>query len=201
MRTTVNSVPNTQYSNNQGYPPSVPLSVYRDLAAELQAAQSVVDTLSVKNQHLSQENQLLRQEIAKAVNSVMQLQQLISTQSTNSYNPQVYPTDNERSVNRQPSPQPQQTPKSQPRKQRVAAPKKIKINRAPSPEPTPEYYPMSEPVYIEEQEVRYYPYSNTQKAETNGWMLLVAILLIVITAFGAGYLIVRPLLANHNNSQ
>lgn len=201
MRTTVNSVPNTQYSNNQGYPPSVPLSVYRDLAAELQAAQSVVDTLSAKNQHLSQENQLLRQEIAKAVNSVMQLQQLISTQSTNSYNPQAYPTANERSVNRQASPQPQQTPKPQPRKQRVAAPKKIKINRAPSPEPTPEYYPMSEPVYIEEQEVRYYPYNSTQKAETNGWMLLVAILLIVLTAFGAGYLIVRPLLANHNNSQ
>ncbi|OKH55431.1 hypothetical protein NIES2101_03310 [Calothrix sp. HK-06] len=201
MRTTVNSVPNTQYSNNQGYPPSVPLSVYRDLAAELQAAQSVVDMLSAKNQHLSQENQLLRQEIAKAVNSVMQLQQLISTQSTNSYNPQVYPTDNERSVNRQASPQPQQTSKPQPRKQRVAAPKKIKINRAPSTEPTPEYFSMSEPVYIEEQEVRYYPYSNTQKAETNGWMLLVAILLIVLTAFGAGYLVVRPLLANHNNSQ
>lgn len=199
MRTTVNSVPNTQYSNNQGYAPSVPLSVYRDLAAELQAAQSVVDKLSVKNQQLSQENQLLRQEIAKAVNSVMQLQQLLSTQPTSSYNPQAYSTANVKSENHQPAPvQPQQTSKSQPRKPRPA-PKKIKINRAPQPEHAPEYYPMSEPVYIEEQEVRYYPYQ-TKKAETNGWMLLIAILLIVLTAFGAGYLIVRPLLANHNNS-
>lgn len=195
MRTTT-SVPNTQYSNNQGYPPSVPLSVYRDLAAELQAAQSVVDSLSAKNHLLNQENQLLRQEITKAVNSVMQLQQLLSATTTNSYNPQGYPTAN----NQQPSVQPQQNPKPQPRKQRTAAPKKIKVNRAPQPQPTPEYFPMAESVYIEEEEVRYYPYSHTQKAEGNGWMLLIAILLIVLTAFGAGYLIVRPLLANHNNS-
>jgi cobalamin biosynthesis Mg chelatase CobN len=169
--------------------------VYRDLAGELQRQQAVVDSLSAKNQQLSQENQLLRQEIAKAVNSVMQLQQLLSTQST-SYNSEVYSTAK---VNQSSSAQPQQTPKPQPRKQRAAAPKKIKINKAPKPEPTPEYFPVSEPVYIEEQEIRYYPY-HTQKPETNGWMLLVAILLIVFTAFGAGYLIVRPLLANHNNS-
>ncbi len=199
MRTSTNSVPNTQYSN-QGYAASVPLSVYRDLAAELQAAQSVVDSLSAKNHLLSQENQLLRQEIAKAVNSVMQLQQLLSTQSTNSYNPQAYQTANVKSTHQPSSVQPQQTPKPQPRKPRAVPQKKIKINRAPQSEPTPEYFPVSEPVYIEEQEVHYYPYRDTQKAETNGWMLLIAILLIVLTAFGAGYLVVRPLLANHNNS-
>jgi cobalamin biosynthesis Mg chelatase CobN len=197
MRTTTNPVPNAQYSNNQGYAPSVPLSVYRDLAAELQAAQAVVDSLSAKNQHLSQENQLLRQEIAKAINSVMQLQQFLSTTTTNYY-PEAYPTA---STNRSSSvQQPPQASKSQPRKQRPTVPKKIKINRAPQPEPVPEYFPMSEPVYIEEQEVRYHPYSQTEKAETNGWMLLVAIALIILTAFGAGYLIVRPLLANHSNS-
>ena len=199
MRTSANSIPNNQYSNNQGYTASVPLSVYRDLAAELQRQQAVVDSLSAKNQLLSQENQLLRQEIAKAVNSVMQLQQLLHTQSTTSYNPEVYPTANV-NAHQPPSPQPQQTIKPQPRKPRPVAPKKIKINRAPQPQPAPEYFPMAEPVYIEEQEVRYYPYSHTRKAEANGWMLLIAILLIVLTAFGAGYLIVRPLLAKHSNS-
>jgi cobalamin biosynthesis Mg chelatase CobN len=195
MRTTANSVPNTQY-NSQGYSPSVPLSVYRDLAAELQAAQGIVDSLSAKNQQLSQDNQILRQEIAKAVNSVMQLQQLLTTQATTNHNP-VHPTAFNKPISQSVAAQ-QQRGKSQQRK-RSAVPKKIKINRAPQHEMAPEYFPVSETVYIEEEEVRYYPYTH-QKAETNGWMLLIAILLIVLTAFGAGYLIVRPLLANNTDS-
>ncbi|MBF2063274.1 MAG: hypothetical protein IGS39_02400 [Calothrix sp. C42_A2020_038] len=191
MRTTANSVPNTQYSNNPGYSPSVPLSVYRDLAAELQAAQAMVDSLSAQNQQLSQENQILRQEIAKVVNSVIQLQQ--SIQPKTSYNPEVHSTANHNKQNYQP-------PVSQPRKPRpVASPKRTKVNRVQPPEATPDYFPVSEPVYIEEQEVRYYPYHH-QKPETNGWALLLAILLIVLTAFGAGYLIVRPLLAKSSGS-
>lgn len=193
MRTSANSVPNNQ-SSHQGYAPSVPLSVYRDLAAELQAAQGMLDSLTAKNQQLSQENQILRQEITKAVNSVMQLQQLVSTQPT-SYNPELHQTANFNKPHNQPASAPQQQNRSQPRKPRPA-PKRIKINRAPQPEQAPEYFPMSEPVYIEEQEVRYYPYGEP-KGEANGWTLLIAILLIVLTAFGAGYLVIRPLLANH----
>jgi hypothetical protein len=38
-------------------------------------------------------------------------------------------------------------------------------------------------------------------SDVSGWMLLVAILLIVLTAFGTGFLIVRPLLNNNNNNR
>ena len=45
------------------YPPSVPLYVYRELTAELQAIQSKLDVVTNHNQKLAQENQQLRQEI------------------------------------------------------------------------------------------------------------------------------------------
>jgi len=47
------------------YSPSVPLSVYRELAAELQAAEAMLDSCNAQNQHLAKQNQQLRQEISK----------------------------------------------------------------------------------------------------------------------------------------
>jgi len=44
------------------YSPSVPLNFYRELAAELQAAEAMLD-LQRPNQHLTKQNQRLRQEI------------------------------------------------------------------------------------------------------------------------------------------
>ncbi len=58
--TTSNKTPNTNYT----YSPSVPISVYRELAAELQAAEALLDSLNAQNQHLAKHNQKLRQEIA-----------------------------------------------------------------------------------------------------------------------------------------
>ncbi|MEL6167037.1 MAG: hypothetical protein AAFR37_26060, partial [Cyanobacteria bacterium J06628_3] len=59
---------------NQAYSASVPLSVYRELAAELQATQAAIHQLNQQNEHLAQENHVLRQEIAKTVNAVIHLQ-------------------------------------------------------------------------------------------------------------------------------
>lgn len=82
-------------TTNQNYSPSVPLSVYRDLAAELQAAQAKINALTAQNQQIVQENQLLRQEIAKAVQSVLHLQNLLDTssQSKSQYFPQTQVAD------------------------------------------------------------------------------------------------------------
>jgi hypothetical protein len=57
--------------------------------------------------------------------------------------------------------------------------------------------PGSETVFIEEQEVRYYPQSQSEGKGLNGWWLIVTIIFIMITGFAAGYLIVRPLFQNH----
>ncbi|NJL63506.1 MAG: hypothetical protein HC903_18825 [Methylacidiphilales bacterium] len=206
MRTTTNSVPNPQTASNQSYPPSVPLSVYRDLAEELQAAREMVNSLTLRNHQLSQENQVVRREIAKAVNSIIQLQQFVDvSESSAVYNPEAHVFSNfnhevkgtsatERPEVRTQKVYPPRTSASSP------TPKKIKINKPPHPEVIPDYFPINKPVYIEEQEVRYYsPKKKPGANETNGWMLLIAIVLIVVTAFGAGYLVVRPLLQNQSS--
>ncbi|MGJ5672945.1 MAG: hypothetical protein ACR9NN_04915 [Nostochopsis sp.] len=84
----------TPSTTTQHYSPSVPLSVYRDLAAELQAAQAKINALTAKEAQVTQENQLLRQEIAKAIQSVLQLQKLLdaSSQSKSQQVPQTQVT-------------------------------------------------------------------------------------------------------------
>lgn len=58
--------------------------------------------------------------------------------------------------------------------------------------PTIEMPVSPEPVYLEEQQVSYYPTSEEEKKIASGWWLVFCILLIIFTAFGTGYLIVRP---------
>ncbi|MFM7371027.1 MAG: hypothetical protein ACKO2Z_25220, partial [Sphaerospermopsis kisseleviana] len=69
------------------YSPSVPVSVYRELVAELQAVQAKLDVVTNHNQKLSQENQQLRQEINKLVQSCLELQKLIDSSAPSSHAP------------------------------------------------------------------------------------------------------------------
>jgi hypothetical protein len=205
MRTTTNSVPKTQPPTNQGYSASVPLSVYRELALELQDTQATMNSLFSQNQKLTQENQLLRQEINKAVESIMQLQKLADPLA--SYNQQLYTPvnfDRENQIN-QPVTEANRTRNfsSNPQQQKVYRPRKSPNSSAPKkpfhPEPISEYFSVPESVYIEEQEVRYYPSRKKEPPEANGLVLIIAIALIIVTAFGAGYLVVRPFLEHRSN--
>ncbi|MBF2007338.1 MAG: hypothetical protein IGS49_18215 [Chlorogloeopsis fritschii C42_A2020_084] len=187
MRTVNNSV----YTHNksttaQAYSPSVPLSVYRELAAELQAAQAKMDALTARNHHLVQENQLLRAEIAKTVQSVLHLQNLLDTPTqTQSHYHQVSRS----------APDIKSDPK---RQANVKHPRQ----QAPRPRPSvaytemeiPDY--MSAPIFVEGQEVVAYPFSQPEPGEINNWLLWIAIALIIFLGFGAGYLVVRPFFAN-----
>jgi hypothetical protein len=58
-----------------GYAPSVPISVYRELATELKTTQAMVDALTRQNQQLTRQNKLLRHEIHRFVQSAEQLAQ------------------------------------------------------------------------------------------------------------------------------
>ncbi|MDJ0798294.1 MAG: hypothetical protein QNJ51_15990 [Calothrix sp. MO_167.B12] len=186
----IQNQPSSTHDNN--YSPSVPLSVYRDLAAELQATQAKLNTLAAKNQKLAQENHLLRQEIAKVVKSVLHLQKWGNISDDNA--PVTNPNKSH-----QTSPSP------------ATSPTNYQTSKLPNPPTEPPSYtqdssfippvvemPISpEPVFIEEQEVSYYPTSE-EKTAMNGWWLVFCILLIIFTAFGTGYLIVRPLFQNHS---
>ncbi|MFM7370013.1 MAG: hypothetical protein ACKO2Z_19930, partial [Sphaerospermopsis kisseleviana] len=55
-------------------------------------------------------------------------------------------------------------------------------------------FPVSEPMYIEEQEVHYYLPLESESRGLNGWWLFFTIVFIMIGGFSAGYLIVRPFL-------
>ena len=58
------------------YAPSVPMTVYRELAAELRANQAVIDSLNSRNQQLLEQNQRLKQEIHNVVQATLSLGQV-----------------------------------------------------------------------------------------------------------------------------
>lgn len=195
MRTSTGSIhSHTSTANPKAYSPSVPLSVYRDLAGELQAAEAMLDAITAQNKQLVQENQLLRQEITKAVQSFLHLQKLVDTSEAASYNQTPRASGD---LNSQTSQRVNQV-RQQQRVSRVHSPVVPEVPNADfqksdfSPPIVSMIPPIPEPVFIEEEEVRYYPHNESEPKEVSAWSLVIAILLIIVTAFGVGYVIVRP---------
>ncbi|MCV3214256.1 hypothetical protein OGM63_12160 [Plectonema radiosum NIES-515] len=188
MRTSTGSIhTDTSTANPKAYSPSVPLSVYRDLAGELQAAEGMLDALTAQNKQLVQENQLLCQEITKAVQSFLHLQNLVDTSTTANHSQIPHACFDLKSQTSHPG-------NEVPQQQRIsrlyspAVPENVRHDLGSS------YFspPIPEPVFIEEEEVRYYPHSEPEPKEVSAWSLVIAVLLIILTAFGVGYVIVRP---------
>lgn len=71
------------------YAPSVPMTVYRELAAELRANKAVIDSLNDRNQQLLQQNQLLKREIHNVVQAASSLSQAAGIPAP--ANPQNFP--------------------------------------------------------------------------------------------------------------
>jgi hypothetical protein len=196
MRTTIGSVHrNSPTPTTQAYPPSVPLSVYRELSAELQAAQARLNALTTQNQQLAQENQLLRQEIIKVVESFSHLQNFAGSHTTPNYHQATQASNGVKSTAKVPVTQ-------APPRQQVAHPRPPVVSKAPPEKShrqnfsTPvmeRNFPTQEPVFIEGQQVSYYSTTESDAKGLNGWWLIITILLIMLTAFSAGYFVVRPL--------
>ncbi|WP_088893036.1 hypothetical protein [Leptolyngbya ohadii] len=71
---TQNPVPqNPTASAQTSYAPSVPISIYRELAAELDATRALLETVHTENQQLKQQNHQLREEINRLVQSALNL--------------------------------------------------------------------------------------------------------------------------------
>ena len=179
------------FKNN--YSPSVPISVYREATAELEATQLKLESLKVHNEQLTQQNQKLRIEIEKVVNSAIQLQEALNTAQSAAH--QVVP------------PQTPSFPNSQSNFNTVSSNYLSSSFKVDSPEilssspslpftePQPKEPDFPEHLFTEEpDENRYSKLSNsTQLSNLNGIWLVVAVFLIVVAAFGAGYLVVRPI--------
>ncbi len=186
MRTVTGSVySNTPTAHNPVYSASVPLSIYRDLAADLQAQHTTINELTFHNKQLVQENQILRQEIAKTVQSVLHLQKLLDSQNAATYRqvPHSYP-DLSRETNL-----PVTDSHLYQQRQASSSPFIPPVNEILT--HTPETF------FIEEEEVDYYSPSDPETIDVSGWKLVVTILIIILMGFGAGYLIVRPFFDQH----
>lgn len=188
---------NNSSSNSNNYSPSVPISLYREVTAELQSAQAMLDSLKTHNQQLLQQNQELRREVETVVQASVYLQQAVnSAQSvTQTGMPQMPPVNRfnlsaasprlaslplqaNHSVSEEPSPV----------AQTVAFP-------FPTAEPEPQAPAIPEKLFTEVPETPYRLRTQPKKAsDLSGLWLAIAIFLIVIAAFGAGYIVVRPLL-------
>ncbi|MCG5056491.1 MAG: hypothetical protein KA714_00305 [Limnoraphis sp. WC205] len=191
------------------YSPSVPISLYREVTAELQASKTTLNSLKTQNQQLVQQNQQLRRELENLTQAAIQLQQAINTaQKVNHPGlPQQQQTHHleipnfsqhhttSSSSNFVELPLSKTVARSSPQEDLEAKYTNLKPQ---SPATPPENQPFKreipEKLFTEEPEARLRPTSETQRAELNGFWLVVSIALIVLVAFGAGYWIVRPLL-------
>jgi hypothetical protein len=180
-------------STTATHPPSVPLYVYRELATELQATQAQLDALTAKNQQLAQENQYLRQEITEVVQAFAHLQKLVDSPRVDQVGSSQLPRNNQEVKKPTPPPSKEARPRPQSRPRPPEAPK-ASTRRPDFSVPVLEIGSnVPETIFIEEQPVRYYPSMATRTKEFSGWWLIITIVLTMLTAFGAGYLIVRPL--------
>jgi hypothetical protein len=151
------------------YAPSVPISLYREVSAELQSTQTTMAALKKQNQQLIHQNQQLRQEIDRVILSVAQMRQ--SVVNLPAINLEL----------------PTEVPHIEVMPAAIPLTHNFKGNASPSPL-------ISDVLVTEQAPLRRKIQAEKSPTEQNGWWLGLVILLIVITAFGTGFLIVRPLL-------
>lgn len=186
----------TGQASGNNYSASVPISVYREATAELQATQIKLESLKVHNEQLIQQNQKLRREIEKVVNSGIHLQEALNEAQlatqvahppliSSFHNSQIginNPTSSNSYFNSDVEPNSQEN--------LLASSPSLPFSDSPSTEPD-----FPEHLFTEESDQhRYSPFSSAQISELNGIWLVVAFCFIVIAAFGAGYWVVRPIL-------
>lgn len=176
-------------TSSAGYSPAVPISVYREVVAELQAAKTAMEAIKTENQKLAQQNQQLRQEIEKTVQAALQLRKF-----SNAIQPPAAPrvdlTVEEPTF---------QIPVMPARMLAEPAVESIPLHLELKPLESfasPHDKAIEEKLVIEQDSKprRKIKPEKDSFIELNGWMLAVVIGLIVVSAFGAGFLLVRPLL-------
>ena len=153
---------------------SVPIPVYRELAAELQATRVMLEALNTQNQQLSQQNQQLRQEVGRVVQLGSNLRHWVESAPAPVAEP-IQPI------------RPTASPKSTAEATAIAA--KLRDSAL-----------ISDELFTEEGLLEEgLPLSRSESKPTkdfNGLWLTLTILLIIVTAFGAGFLLMKPFLSN-----
>lgn len=244
MQANVVSKPTTSQS---GYQASVPVTVYRELAAELQSAQAKLSFFHLQNEQLTKQNHMLLQEFEVIAQSTDRVQAILTQSNLPDAKlsevlagmraaSQVNPAPSRSNLQPQgrppaSNPRPTDKPATQvsPRKaavQQTTNAIQEAISRArqlatdSAPQPSSElvsgenlYYdssfasfdtpiPTQTPKVLPKLEIREEISSRPLRIESmeeskestglSGWVLTITIVAIVLTSFGAGYLLMRP---------
>jgi uncharacterized membrane protein len=150
----------------------------------------MVDSLNAKNQDLTLQNQKLRQEIYRFAQSAIALNSLVDPSPAAVNSPRATPAAATRT-----RPDPPETANLHPSPEEAATAADIAA-RLRSPDSASEF----EELFTEVPEHAHLP-AEKKPRDLGGLWLTITILLIMVTAFGAGFLLVRPLLptSNHTN--
>ncbi len=171
----------TQNGANNGQPPTqpptpsptVPLTVYRELAAELQATKALMDSLHNQNQTLTQQNQQLHRELERIGQSVVSIQQIASSLNPN----WGTPTDADRMD-----------------AEAIAARIRPGTTRGHQPRLNGSTEDgLSSDLFTEQGSLPHKSNASSPKDLSGLWLWMV-ILGIIVTAFAAGFMFVRPLI-------
>ena len=173
---------------------SVPISLYKEVTAELQNNQQIMAGLQAQNQELFQQNQILRRELERIILLSMQLQQAVNTVEMITKNPMAHQPNNhevgmippqlarEKNIENLPKPVAENfSDESTPPvnlpfiRERSALPEKQLLTEEKRPYIAREIQPQ-------------------MPKEVKGTWLIIMIFLIVFAAFGTGYFVVRPML-------
>ncbi|QCS50744.1 hypothetical protein FEK30_15665 [Picosynechococcus sp. PCC 11901] len=148
---------------------SVPISVYQQLAEKLRATQAEMTALQQENQQLRVHNRKLYNQVHQVVQSTECLKEMVNRHDFGI------------------EPLPPVTPHHRPPQEKPT------VNNVVAALPTPEPVRQFTTVLPEHFE------SGTDfDAGVSAWVLLVAAIAMILTAFGAGYMVVLPLLNNNN---
>lgn len=179
--------------------PAVPISLYREVANELQTTKTDLHSLKAENQHLVQQNQQLRLEIERVVQSTLHLRQLADSYRSGQGTLETFSSHLETLDLRTPVIAPTQEV-SQPTmaKPFAAAAAATNVISSPAADDSPATVAPNHQAptkVLTGQESQPHPIAATENSgEISTWWLVVVVSLIVVSAFGTGFLIVRPLL-------
>lgn len=236
-------------SSQAGYQASVPVTVYRELAAELQSTQAKLSFFQLQNDQLTKQNQMLLQEFEAIAQSTDRVQAILAQsnlpdskltevlagiRASSQVNPapsRNNPQPQGRPPVAKPRPEVKPTPQASPRKVAVqkttnAIQEALSRARQIATDSTPQNdneSMVSEALYYDSsfaafeapapastrktkalpkleirEEISSSPLRNesmeeaTESTGLSGWVLTVTIVAIVLTSFGAGYLLMRP---------
>jgi hypothetical protein len=177
------------------YAASVPISVYREISSDLQVTQAMNASLKAENHKLIQQNQQLRQELDRLVQSAVHTQQAISHLSLDALDRQSDRSGSDAEISEDFAAEfsTVRAKASANLGAKPKAPKRVAPTR-PYPSGIPDAYYEEHRFEQEAPRMVRMPAQAGRPVELNRWSMGLIMGLIVLSAFGAGFLIVRPLL-------